>query len=123
VLDVGADRTSGDLDLPEGDPARQDFHLTSASVAIDKASATYAPARDRDGRTWVAAPDTRYETAITAIDAAGNESYRPDAVAYVTTAACATPQAVAVPGRAVAGRAAAAGRPRAGSGRTAGSGP
>ena len=44
---------------------------------------------------------TEYEIGLTAIDAAGNESYRPEAIKYESTQACSTPgdtQAPSVPG-------------------------
>jgi chitodextrinase len=39
------------------DPANWDFHLTSTSIARDKANATYAPATDKDGNTRNGPPD------------------------------------------------------------------
>ena len=38
-------------------PAQGDFHLRSDSIAINKGSATYAPAKDRDGKARTGVPD------------------------------------------------------------------
>jgi hypothetical protein len=45
--------------MPVGwvNPGIGDFHLRSDSIAINKGSATYAPARDKDGKARVGAPD------------------------------------------------------------------
>ena len=40
---------------------------------------------------------TQYEIGLTAVDAAGNESYRPQAIKYESTQACADTQAPSVP--------------------------
>jgi hypothetical protein len=39
------------------DPANFDFHLKADSMAIDAGTATYAPARDKDGKARNGAPD------------------------------------------------------------------
>ena len=45
--------------LPQNwvDPPRHDFHLKSTAAAIGAGNATHAPARDRDGKARVSAPD------------------------------------------------------------------
>jgi hypothetical protein len=45
--------------MPVGwvNPAANDFHLTSSSIAIDKGTAEYAPPTDRDGKPRNGPPD------------------------------------------------------------------
>jgi hypothetical protein len=45
--------------MPVGwvNPAANDFHLRSDSIAINKGTATYAPATDHDGKARNGAPD------------------------------------------------------------------
>jgi hypothetical protein len=48
---------TSDLQSNYVDPSKNDFHLKSSSPAINAGSSTYAPPKDRDGKTRNGAPD------------------------------------------------------------------